>query len=307
MIAAWARRRRVVVETVGDVLDGAGAAGRDHRDVHRVGDGTGDLEVVARRRAVAVDAVDDDLACAEILAAPHPVERVESGRQARAVDEDLVAARDPGAYADVLDLRAEHDALPAERLGALADDVGVAHGHRVDADLLGPGLQHLEHVVDRPDAAADGERDEDVVGDAPDRLEVDLALLGARLDVVEDDLVDLVVVELLREILGRGDVDVVLELLGLRDASVDDVEAGDEALRQHQQDPSHAANRSQQREPDASALLGVELRGDDVVPSGDRAELVRVLGAARARRRGRPGPRSTSSRSSSGPGRGGRR
>ena len=149
----------------------------------------------------------------------------------------------------MLHLRAEHHALPAERLGAVADDVGVAHGHRVDADLLGPRLQHLEHVVDRPDAAADGERDEDVVGDAPDRLEVDLALLGARFDVVEDDLVDLVVVELLGEIFGGCDVDVVLELLGLRDASVDDVEAGDQAFRQHQQDPSHAANRSSNASP----------------------------------------------------------
>ena len=81
---------------------------------------------------------------------------------------------------DPLHLRAQHDALAAERLGALADDVGLAHRHRVDADLLGAGLEHLEHVVDRADAAADGERDEDVLGDAAHGLEVDLALLRAR-------------------------------------------------------------------------------------------------------------------------------
>ena len=55
----------------------------------------------------------------------------------------------------------------------------------------------------------------------------------AGLDVVEDDLVDLVLVELLGEVGGGRDVDVVLELLGLGDAAVDHVEAGDEALGQH--------------------------------------------------------------------------
>ena len=155
--------------------------------------------------------------------------------------------RDAGSSSDPLDLRAEHDALTAERLGAVADDVGVAHGHRVDADLLGARLEHLEHVVDRADAPADGERDEHVSGDAAHGLEVDLALLGAGSDVVEDDLVDLVVVEAGGEVLGGGDVDVVLELLRLRDPAVDHVEAGDEALGQHR--PSHAAKSARRRRP----------------------------------------------------------
>ena len=75
-----------------------------------------------------------------------------------------------------------------------------------------------------------------------DRVEVDAAPLRARGDVVEDDLVDLVVVELCRELLGGGDVDVVLELLRLGDAAVDHVEARDEPLRQHV--PSQDANDS---------------------------------------------------------------
>ena len=191
----------------------------------------------------------------------------------------------PGLDADPLHLGAEHDALAAERLGALADDLGVAHRHRVDADLLGARLEHLEHVVDRADAAADGERHEHVAGDAAHGVEVDLALLGAGRDVVEDDLVDLVVVQAGGEVLGGGDVDVVLELLRLRDAAVDDVEAGDEPLGQHR--PSQPAKSARRRRPEAAALLGVELRGDDVVVGDDRAELDAVLGRARARRRGR--------------------
>ena len=141
---------------------------------------------------------------AEVLAAPDPVDRVETGGEPRAVDEHLVARRQTRPDADVLHLCGEHDALAAEGFGALADDVGLAHGHRVDADLLGAGLEHLVHVVDRADAAADGERHEHVVRDGAHGVEVDLALLRARLDVVEDDLVDLVLVELLREVFGRA-------------------------------------------------------------------------------------------------------
>ncbi len=67
-------------------------------------------------------------------------------------------------------------------------------------------------------------------------------------DVVEDDLVDLVLVELPAEVGGGRDVDVVLELLGLRDPAVHDVEAGDEALGQHPV-PSQAANARRSRRP----------------------------------------------------------
>src|SRR5262249_31731804 len=179
----------------GDVVDAAGPARRDDRDVHRVCDRPGDLEVVAGGGAVTIDAVDDDLPGAELLPAPDPLERVEPGRGASSVDEHLVAGRDAGPGADALDLRAEADALAPERHGAVSDDLRVADGHRVDADLLRAHLEDLEHVIDRADPAADREGHEHVAGDPAHGLEVDLALLGAGGDVVEDDLVDLVAVE----------------------------------------------------------------------------------------------------------------
>src|ERR1700748_1189649 len=81
---------------------------------------------------------------------------------------------EPCPDADVLHLGAEHHALVTERACSVADDVRVADGHRVDADLLRARLEHLEHVVDVADATADGERDEHVVGDAAHGVEIDL-------------------------------------------------------------------------------------------------------------------------------------
>jgi len=63
-----------------EVLELAGAAGGHHRELHRVGDGPGELEVVARAGAVAVHAGGQDDAGAELLAAPGPLHRVLADR-----------------------------------------------------------------------------------------------------------------------------------------------------------------------------------------------------------------------------------
>src|SRR5207245_2064734 len=83
------------------------AAPRDDGHVAGIGDSPGDPAVEAGRGAVTVDAVDDDLARAQLLAATDPLERVEAGRFASAVDEHLVSRRDAGPSSHLLHLRAE--------------------------------------------------------------------------------------------------------------------------------------------------------------------------------------------------------
>ena len=88
--------------------------------------------------------------------------------------------------------------------------------------------------VDRVHAAADGERNEHLVGDALDHFVEQRALLDARADVEERELVGALLVVAARDfdrIAGIAQVD---EVHALDDAPVGDVEAGDDAFSQHQ-------------------------------------------------------------------------
>ncbi len=188
----------------------------------------GDVEVVAGGGAICIDGVDDDFSGAESDATLEPFDGVHAGGGAGTVDEDFVSGGDGVGGVHSFDLGGEDDALRAEGVCSVSDDVGVADGHGIHRDFFGSGFEDGEHVVEVSDTAADGEGDEDVLGDVADGFEIDLSSLGRGFDVVEDDLVDLVFVELGGEGICRGDVNVVLELLGFGDTTVDDVEAGDE-------------------------------------------------------------------------------
>ena len=133
----------------------ARAAGGDHGDLDGVGHGAGHRQVVAVLGAVGVHAGQDDLAGAEPLDLARPGDRLQPGRHPAAVDVDLP---DLAAVAvDPLGVDVHDDALAAEPPGRPADELGVAHGGRVDRDLVGPGVQQGPDVVEVADAAADGQ------------------------------------------------------------------------------------------------------------------------------------------------------
>ena len=66
---------------------------------------------------------------------------------------------------------------------------GRAIAGRVDADLVGARPQQPVDVLDRPHPAADRQRDEDLLGGAPDHVVRRLPAAAARGDVEEDELV----------------------------------------------------------------------------------------------------------------------
>src|SRR5206468_8048228 len=83
----------------------------------------------------------------------------------------------------------DHDALAPEALGRLADERGALERGGVQRDLVGPRPQEPSHVVDRADAAADGQRHVDALGGAARDVEHDLARLVRGGDIEEDELV----------------------------------------------------------------------------------------------------------------------
>ncbi len=64
------------------------------------------------------------------------------------------------------------------------------HGGGVDVDLLGARQQHARCVGHRANAAAHGERNEDLRGHRAHDVDHDVALVAGSRDVVEDQLVE---------------------------------------------------------------------------------------------------------------------
>ena len=98
----------------------------------------------------------------------------------------------------------------------------------VERDLVGAGVERRLGVLLGPDAAADGERNEELGRDAADGLGERAAVLDRRGDVEDHQLVDpfdVVASRQRRRIAGRREI---LELHALDDAAVADVEAGDD-------------------------------------------------------------------------------
>ena len=123
--------------------------------------------------------------------------------------------------------------LRPEPLGQLADQLRPAERGAVHRDLVRPGRYEPRAVLDGADAAADGERDRDPVGDPAYELDQRLALLDRRRDVEEDELVGAEVGVALAQLHGIADVAQALEANALDDAPAGDVEARDQARERH--------------------------------------------------------------------------
>src|SRR5690606_1868582 len=123
--------------------------------------------------------------------------------------------------------------LRPERFCSTRDKLRILDCRRVDRDLVGAGIQHGRNVVDGAEAAAYGKRDEDLVGSPPDDLVHDATLLVGRGDVEKDKLVGarfVVKTCLFDRVAGIDQID---EVDTFYDASLVDVEAGNNSFRQH--------------------------------------------------------------------------
>ena len=177
------------------------------------------------------------------------------------------------------------DRLGAELVRERGEQTGVVDGGAVQRHLVGPGAEQRAGVLEPGDAAADGERDLQLLGGAFDQLEQRPAALERRGDVEEDELVGAELRVARRELDRVAHVAQVLEADALDDAAAGDVEARDHALL------DHATAFLEEPRAGRAAALGMELdAGDGAVLDGgdDRAVVVDLghgLGAARQRRR----------------------
>ena len=111
---------------------------------------------------------------------------------------------------------------------------GSLNGRRVERDLVGPGSEQCPNVLLAADAAPDGERDEQLLGAVAGQFDDGVALLVRGGDIEEDHLVGAFPVVpggQLDRVARVADVD---EIGALDHAAPVDVEAGDDALEQHQ-------------------------------------------------------------------------
>ena len=109
------------------ILRLARAAGGDHRNVRGARDGARQSAVEAGLHAVGIHGGQQNLARAECFAARGPLDRVDAFIVAAAARVDVPVA---GAVAPRID--GEHHGLRAEFLAEFGDQLGPAHGGRVD-------------------------------------------------------------------------------------------------------------------------------------------------------------------------------
>ena len=123
----------------------------------------------------------------------------------------------------------QHEDLRPEPVGDLGDQLGAGDGGGVDPDLVGAGAQQPVDVVDGAHSAADGQRDEDLLGGAAHHVVGRLPVAAARGDVEEGQLVGALAVVGLGQLDRVAGVAQVLEVDALDDPAGVDVEAGDDA------------------------------------------------------------------------------
>ena len=157
-------------------------------------------------------------------------------------------------------------ACEPSRSASSVTSAGRASAAELTETLSAPAASSCVGVGDAADAAADRERDRELLGDAADELDERVALLERRLDVEEDELVGARVGVGGAELDRVADVAQALEADALDDAAAGDVEARDQA-RERDRSLPRARRRGSARRRRRSSPGGTARRGT----SRDRA------------------------------------
>ena len=171
-------------EDVAEVLHRARPARSDDRNAQLGAQPGEGLVGKSLLDAVVVHAGEQNLARAALLGLVRPLKEAFFGRDAAAVDRHYPLAVIVEAGVD-----GGHHKLAAEVERHVVDQLRVAHGRRVDAYLVGTGIEQHIGIGQLADAAAHGERDVDVAGYAGHQVREGFALLVACRDVEKHQFV----------------------------------------------------------------------------------------------------------------------
>jgi hypothetical protein len=127
-----------------------------------------------------------------------------------------------------------HDnTLTPKGLGSGIDQRRLFDRSGVDAHFVGPGVQHQAHVIDRANAAADGERDETVRGGAMHHIRHGRAVVRRCGDIEKDQFIGLLGIVGHRAFDRITGIDQIDEIDPLYHPTSGDIEAGNDAFCEH--------------------------------------------------------------------------
>src|SRR6185437_4317200 len=147
--------------------------------------------------------------------------------------EDLPLTGLAAAPTDTASIDRDDDALAAEAVRTVVDQLRRRDGARVDAYLIGAEFEHDLHVSDAANTATDGERDKHFGGRGGDHVVHGTAVVGAGCDIEEYELVSAFLIVQARELDRVSGVAELDEGDAFDHAAGVDIEAGDDAAAQH--------------------------------------------------------------------------
>ena len=205
-----------------------GSARCDHRNANRLAHGTGEFDIISCLPAISIPACDQQLAGAEVHRVARPFHRVDPRGPPPPVRQHLPAHCI--AFARPARIYGYDDTLRAELVRAFPDQIGLEHSLCIDGYLIRAGLQHLAHVADVAQPAADGERDEYLFRDLLHDLDHCVTSFRRRADIEENKLIGTLFVIECRQLHGVTGIFQVGEARALDHAALEDIEAGYDAF-----------------------------------------------------------------------------
>lgn len=170
-----------IVDGVGEVIEGACATGGDDGHFDGFADSAVKCIVKSSLGAVGVHAGQEDFAGAKRDNFLSPFDCVESSvvTPAMGVNFPAILVLHP------FGIDCDDDALVAELSGCFVDEIWIDDGCGVEADFVGPSIEHIANVFYVAQSATDGEWHEALVGGTFNHVDHGVTLVAGGSDVEE--------------------------------------------------------------------------------------------------------------------------